>query len=140
MSMISFCLRNLASCVAEYLSLPELNTCPSHGYDVLVLERAVYLQLLYDCLPDKSQIRLGAQVTEIIDGIDGVEARLADGTVEKGDMIVGCDGAYSMVRESMWNSANTRDPCLIKAAEKMCMFHALFTLLFSKDSAEIKLS
>lgn len=39
-------------------------------------------------------------------GSDQVEVQLADGTTEKGDMVIACDGVHSLIRESMWDNAN----------------------------------
>ncbi|KAL8911252.1 MAG: hypothetical protein Q9171_003550 [Xanthocarpia ochracea] len=74
----------------------------NHGQNMLVLEHRIFLKILYEALPNRSRVRLGTKVIDIYDNVDGVEARLADGTSEKGDMIVGCDGGHSLIRETMW--------------------------------------
>jgi 2-polyprenyl-6-methoxyphenol hydroxylase-like FAD-dependent oxidoreductase len=84
------------------------------------LERREYLRVLYDCLPDKSYIRLGCAVRGIVENADGVEVKLRDGRIEKGDMVVGCDGVHSLVRNLMWERANQTAPGLIKEQEKAC--------------------
>ena len=104
---------------------------------MLVLERRVFLQLLYDALPDKSRIRLGSKATVISDTFDGVEVQLADGTVERGDMILGCDGVHSMVRESMWAHANKRMPGLINAKEKKSEHSCLSNMAVLRDSLKV---
>jgi len=71
-------------------------------------------------------VRLGTKVTDLYDGVDGVVARLADGTVEKGDMVIGCDGVHSLTRESMWDEGNREVPGLITVQEKKCN-HILLT-------------
>lgn len=93
----------------------------SHGHDVLVLERRIFLNILYEGLPDHSRVRLGAKVTDVYDGVDGVEARLADGTSENGDIIIGCDGVHSLIRETMWDQGNSSVPGLITVQEKKCI-------------------
>ena len=87
---------------------------------MLVLERRIFLKILYEALPDRSLVRLGTKVTDIYDNDDGVETRLADGTSEKGDMIIGCDGVHSLIRETMWSQANSSVPGLITVQEKQC--------------------
>lgn len=85
-----------------------------------MLERRAFLQLLYDGLPEKSHVRFNAKVIDIEERFDGVEVKLADGTVEKGDIIIGCDGVHSQVRELMWKNANKSQPGFITAKEKTC--------------------
>lgn len=57
---------------------------------------------MYESLPDKTRIRTEAKIVEVIESKAGIEVRLDDGTVEKGDMILGCDGVHSMTRNAMW--------------------------------------
>ncbi|KAL8826055.1 MAG: hypothetical protein Q9170_007553 [Blastenia crenularia] len=99
-------------------NLAMLTDNRSHGIGVLVLERRVLLQILYDALPNRSRVRFGAKVTDIYDGIDGVDVRLADGTSERGDMVIGCDGVHSLIREKMWDEGNISVPGLITVQEK----------------------
>lgn len=94
---------------------------------MLVLERRAFLRILYEGLPDRSRVRLGTKVTEIHDGVDGVEARLADGTNEWGDMIIGCDGVHSMVRETMWDQSNKSATGLVTVKEKKCTYPTFWT-------------
>lgn len=93
----------------------------SHGQDILLLERRELLRILYDQLPDKSLIRLGCRVRDIVQKYDGIEVILEDGTVENGDMVLGCDGVHSIVRSRMWEFANQQFPRPITAKEKTCM-------------------
>lgn len=92
----------------------------SHGQDILLLERRQFLQNLYDCLPDKSRVRLGCEVSTIEQNASGVEVILTDETVEKGDMVLGADGVRSPVRSMMWEQANKTTPGLITVQEKTC--------------------
>ena len=90
---------------------------------MLVLERRCFLRILYDALPDRSRVRLGIKVMDIYDGVDGVEVRLADGSREKGDLVIGCDGVHSLIRETMWDQGNKSIPGLITVQEKKCKNH-----------------
>lgn len=94
------------------------HTPQSHGRDVLLLERRAFLELLYDTLPDKSKILFNKQVTEVVESKDGVEVFFADGTSEKGDVVVGSDGVHSAVRQAMWDHANAAEPGTITVQEK----------------------
>ncbi len=52
---------------------------------------------LLDALPGESY-RLGKRLTRVAQDKDGVTAMFADGTGERGDLLVGCDGVRSTVR------------------------------------------
>jgi 2-polyprenyl-6-methoxyphenol hydroxylase-like FAD-dependent oxidoreductase len=92
----------------------------SHGHDILLLERRELLQILYDSLPDKSYIKLGTPVKDIVEQVNGIEVVLGDGHKIQGDIVIGADGAYSRVREVMWTQANSRlgRPMRFTASEK----------------------
>lgn len=87
---------------------------------MLLLERRVFLQLLYDALPDESCIRFNAEVVDIEEHVDEVRVKLRDGTVEKADMVLGCDGVHSLVRDLMWQHANQSNQGIITTKEKTC--------------------
>jgi 2-polyprenyl-6-methoxyphenol hydroxylase-like FAD-dependent oxidoreductase len=78
------------------------------------------LEILYETLPDKTKVKTGANVVDIIDSDDSVEVIMKDGSVEKGDLVIGADGVHSLVRSLMWRNANTAVPGLITTAEKKC--------------------
>ena len=58
---------------------------------------------------------------DVIEDANGVEVRLSNGKVERGDLVLGCDGVYSPVRTIMWDHANRATPGLITTQEKMGM-------------------
>ncbi|KAF2143952.1 uncharacterized protein K452DRAFT_224000 [Aplosporella prunicola CBS 121167] len=102
----------------------------NHGYDFPVLERRRFLEIMYEKLPDKSRVRAGVGVVDVIDSEDNVKAILADGTVEEGDLLIGCDGVHSLIRSFMWRNANAAIPGLITATEKKkTAFHTDWTAL-----------
>lgn len=92
------------------------------GYPDLTLERREFLQILYDQLPDKSKVLTGKRVKNVIDDEDGAYVELQDGSVERGDLVVGCDGVHSTVREAMWTIANKTIPNFISKKEKESKF------------------
>lgn len=85
---------------------------------MFLLERRKYLQILFDCLPEKGPIRTGCAVTNVQHTATGVEVTLSNGEIEVGDVVIGCDGAYSSVRNFMWQHAALTEPGLITAEEK----------------------
>lgn len=84
----------------------------------MVLERREFLQILYDQLPDKSYIKTSSGVKNIKETPGGVEVTLINGDIETGDIVLGADGVYSMVRSIMWEQANKASPGLITVQEK----------------------
>ena len=82
------------------------------------MERREYLELLYENLPDKSKVLFGKKVKRIAEDAHKIEVLLDDGTSEMGDMVLGCDGVHSKVRELMWENALREDPAAIPVEEK----------------------
>ena len=64
----------------------------------------------------------GKRVRHVVDNEEEAYAQLGDGSVERGDIIVGCDGVHSTVRQAMWDIANKTIPNFITPQEKESMF------------------
>ena len=58
-------------------------------------------------------------MTDILEEDDGVRVVFQDGFCQ-GDIVAGCDGVHSVVRQIMWDTADRMSPGLIKAEEKSC--------------------
>lgn len=82
------------------------------------MERREFLQILYDELPNKSKVLTRKRVKTVVDNEDEAYVELEDGSVERGDIVVGCDGVHSTVREAMWAIANKTIPNYISNKEK----------------------
>lgn len=54
----------------------------------------------------------------VVDGEAEAYVELKDGSVERGDLVVGCDGVHSTVRKAMWATANRTIPNFISNKEK----------------------
>ncbi|MCJ1307875.1 hypothetical protein MMC25_001523 [Agyrium rufum] len=80
------------------------------GYEALVVERPTLLRILYEHISDKSRIQTARAVDHISETTDGLEVSLKDGTTERGDIVVGCDGVHSTVRKCMWDIAKKAAP------------------------------
>ncbi|KAL8941739.1 MAG: hypothetical protein Q9216_002067 [Gyalolechia sp. 2 TL-2023] len=89
-----------------------------HGYDFLVLERQQFMKMLYENLPDKNRVVVGKSISDYINRPDSVRVVLDDGSYDDGDILVGCDGVNSKVREIMWGHANTTTGRAVTAIEK----------------------
>lgn len=53
-------------------------------------------------LPDQPVIKLNKRVEIIEHTVNGVRVLIIDGTIEEGDIVIGADGVYSIVRSQMW--------------------------------------
>lgn len=98
-------------------------------YPITFVEREAVLQILYDNLQDKSAIQVAKRVTKVDHNSNEVIVLCEDGTAISGDILVGCDGAYSKVREELWRIGNMRDPAMfdvknkdVVSAEYSCLF------------------
>jgi salicylate hydroxylase len=70
----------------------------TYGAPYLHAHRADLLEVMVDALGTDG-VRLGARVAAVRQDDAGVEAVLEDGSVERGDMLVGADGIHSLVRD-----------------------------------------
>ncbi|KAI1654009.1 putative monooxygenase [Daldinia decipiens] len=75
----------------------------SHGYGIKVVHRPLFVEALYQSLPDsaKARIRVKKHVVKVNVSDDGVLVECADGTVERGSIVIGVDGVHSRVRQCM---------------------------------------
>lgn len=85
------------------------------GYVVCALPRQRLIQLLYDHLPDKSVVHAGksGKVITANQTDKGVELFTEDGSIYRGDLVVGCDGIHSKLRGEMWKFMSIRNPDLV---------------------------
>jgi FAD dependent monooxygenase len=84
------------------------------------MERRAFLRIVYECLPDKSKVLTDKRVIDVKESDDGVLVKLQDGTTEQGDIVIGCDGVHSRVRDLMWRNANLAVENRITSKEKRC--------------------
>lgn len=91
-----------------------------HGYEFLLLERQEFIRALYNGLPSREPIKTGCAVKGITESEDGARVFLEDESYEDGDMVVGCDGVASSVRQIMWDNANKAVPNTISTREMTC--------------------
>jgi 2-polyprenyl-6-methoxyphenol hydroxylase-like FAD-dependent oxidoreductase len=64
---------------------------------LVVVHRGLLQAILLDAL-DQGVLRLGAECVGVAQDAAGVTVRLADGSIEQGDLVVGADGLHSRVR------------------------------------------
>ncbi|KAI1825904.1 FAD binding domain-containing protein [Xylaria intraflava] len=99
------------------------------GYESLTMERREFLRIIYREHPEKNHIREHARVVDIVDGPEDITVKLEDGSTEVGDLVVGCDGVHSIVRELMWRNANATIPNYIRAEEKQSLITSYKSLV-----------
>lgn len=75
-----------------------------HGYAATFFERRNLLNILYEAQPQKSKLLSGKHVQTIEDDENGVTVTTKDGSVYKGNIVIGADGVWSRVRRSMWEA------------------------------------
>lgn len=75
------------------------------------------LQALYDHLKSKDKVLTNKRVVKVSHQNSGVDVTTKDGTVYRGDILVGADGVHSAVRTEMWKIAEQIKPGYIPASE-----------------------
>ncbi|KAI1407646.1 FAD/NAD(P)-binding domain-containing protein [Hypoxylon sp. FL1857] len=84
----------------------------NHGYGVRVTHRPLFIEALYQNLPDsaKERIKLRKRVVNVNVSDNGVSVVCEDGTVEEGSIVIGADGVHSRVRQCMQAMAEGKPP------------------------------
>lgn len=104
----------------DILGRMTTNSNHRNGFEYLTMERRDFLRIIHEQHPEKTRILTGKRVLDYEEDDCGVTVKLQDGTQERGDILVGCDGVHSTVRNLMWKHANIAIPGHITAAEKTC--------------------
>jgi 2-polyprenyl-6-methoxyphenol hydroxylase-like FAD-dependent oxidoreductase len=77
--------------------------------DLFAESTATHRGDLQDALAEAAgELRLNSEVTTVKQHDDGVSVRLADGSEERGDLVVGADGVQSVVRRRLWPDVHPR--------------------------------
>ncbi|OAX79561.1 hypothetical protein ACJ72_06119 [Emergomyces africanus] len=87
-----------------------------HGYPLMFFERQLALKIFHSHL-DKSKVLAGKAICDVELLHDGVSVTTTDGNVYSGDILVGCDGIHSKVRQEMVRLANELSPGYFPARE-----------------------
>ncbi|KAL1872747.1 hypothetical protein Daus18300_004293 [Diaporthe australafricana] len=74
----------------------------SHGHPRMLVDRAGLLRLLWEALQEReSRVRTGREVVSVETLAAGVRVVCADGAVEEGEVVLGCDGMHGVVRAAV---------------------------------------
>lgn len=82
-------------------------TAQKLGADCIGVNRAELLAMVAEEI-DEKQLRLGVRCEGFMQDGDGVLAHFADGTEERGDILVGADGSRSLLREQLLGDGRPR--------------------------------
>jgi hypothetical protein len=92
------------------------------NYPATFLEREAVLRVLYENLKDKSKIRLEKKITKVDHNSEEVIVFCEDGTAIGGDVLVGCDGVNSKVRQELWRVSDYQEPGAFDPNDKDMLF------------------
>ncbi|GJJ67786.1 hypothetical protein EMPS_00132 [Entomortierella parvispora] len=81
---------------------------PMTGTDWHIIARPILYDIIYDKIP-KEKILLNKRVVSIVNGDDRARVDCTDGSSFEGDIIVGADGAYSPVRQGLFEWLKKND-------------------------------
>ncbi|KAF9177063.1 hypothetical protein BGZ50_009248, partial [Haplosporangium sp. Z 11] len=90
------------------------------GYDYVAFSRPDLYSLLYSKVP-KEKVMFKKKILSLQQNENGVMIRLADGTTYHGDILVGADGAYSGVRQSLYKEMQKKNCLPANDAKQMCI-------------------
>ncbi|KAG0279886.1 hypothetical protein BGZ95_011989, partial [Linnemannia exigua] len=88
------------------------------GYPYYIVSRPKLYELILKQVP-AHKIRFGNRVLNITDGKDKVTVHLSNGDTFEGDIIVGADGAYSAVRQRMYENMKAKGQLPISDQEEL---------------------
>ncbi|KAJ5377440.1 uncharacterized protein N7496_004849 [Penicillium cataractarum] len=77
------------------------------GYRMRFMDRQQLLQVLFDGIQDKSKIHTNSECVKIEELEDSVQVALTDGSIIRGDVLVGADGVHSRIRGELWRIARS---------------------------------
>lgn len=73
-----------------------------HGRSCMLISRAALMCLLWEALPGReTHVQTGKEVVCVETHAAVVQVTCADGSIEEGSIVVGCDGVHSVVRQSI---------------------------------------
>ncbi|MFL6598557.1 MAG: hypothetical protein ACJ8KF_11460 [Chthoniobacterales bacterium] len=95
MKFVNHCGRATSGFQAEILR----RALPNHFFSLL---RGDLAEVIFNIFADKIEIIFGDSITAIRGGRIGVDVQFENGCPRRFDVIAGCDGLHSAVRELLW--------------------------------------
>ncbi|KAG0205652.1 hypothetical protein BGX28_002768 [Mortierella sp. GBA30] len=118
LSLPSYSLNLLQGDLSLIAEIKMKNVKELVGYDYIVFPRPDLYNLLLSKIP-KEKVHLGKKVLSIQQNEHGVMIRVADNTTYHGDILVGADGAYSGVRQSLYKELEKHGKLPAEDAKQM---------------------
>ncbi|KAF9114617.1 hypothetical protein BGX27_010282 [Mortierella sp. AM989] len=95
------------------------------GYDTLIMSRIDLHSTLLSHIPAE-KVLLGKEVTSIVQNDNGVTVHTADGMTYDADILIGADGTYSGVRQSLYKTMTDDGQLPRSDAEQLKVCHTSF--------------
>lgn len=77
---------------------------------------------MYQNLRNKSTVQLQKRISKVDHDEKAVTVTCTDGTTIRGDVLVGCDGIHSTVRQEMWRLAHLQEQTSFDPSDKDLLF------------------
>ncbi|KAF3040702.1 hypothetical protein E8E12_005945 [Didymella heteroderae] len=103
------------------------------NYPALFIDRQHALRIMYENLNDKSKVKLQKRILKVDHSEGGVVVTCNDGTKVSGDILIGCDGVHSVVRDEMWRLAHLQEQSSFDPSDQNVLF-AEYQCLFGISS------
>lgn len=78
------------------------------------------LKTLLKYIKEKDKVLVNKRVRKITYEDSKPIVACEDGSTYSGDIVVGCDGVHSVVRQEMWRIADKEEPRKIPVSDKTC--------------------
>ncbi|KAF9584684.1 hypothetical protein BGW38_005581 [Lunasporangiospora selenospora] len=104
----------------EPLGSVDANSKERAGYHSMVFARRNLHQLLLSQIPPH-KLHMGKKVLSMLQNHEGVMVRCSDNSTHRGDILVGADGAYSGVRQSLFKQMKAEGILPRHDAEELSM-------------------
>jgi 2-polyprenyl-6-methoxyphenol hydroxylase-like FAD-dependent oxidoreductase len=116
------------------LSQPEAEEFPSDGdVEEIEIERDKLVTILLDTLPHEVDFLFNNRITELRETTDAIHVTFKQGAARAFDLVFGCDGLHSGVRQ-LWFGPESEYACFLEHYASLTIVNRL---LLSQDTAQL---